>query len=73
MKYSVEQDLEDDLWYVYDKDTGKKVGEGFDSRRAATREMGRLDREGPDKSKSDDEEGDKKKKADEEHDEEHDH
>lgn len=46
MKYSVEQDSETGKWCVYENDgeSSKKVAE-FESRREATREMGRLQAE----------------------------
>ena len=44
MKYSVEQDKETEKWCVYDSDSGEKLSE-WDSRRQATREMGRLNTE----------------------------
>lgn len=44
MKYSIEQDEDTGKYCVYDSDTGKKLSE-WDTRREATREMGRLQTE----------------------------
>ncbi len=50
MKYSIEQDEDTGKYCVYDSDTGKKLSE-WDTRREATREMGRLQREEGSESK----------------------
>ena len=50
MHYSIEQDEETGKYCVYDSDTGKKLSE-WDTRREATREMGRLQREEAGESK----------------------
>lgn len=44
MKYSVEQDEETGKYCVYDSESGEKLSE-WDTRRQATREMGRLNTE----------------------------
>ncbi len=44
MKYSIEQDEETGKYCVYDSDSGEKLSE-WDTRRQATREMGRLNTE----------------------------
>lgn len=44
MKYSVEQDEETGKYCVYDSESGEKLSE-WDTRREATREMGRLNTE----------------------------
>lgn len=44
MKYSIEQDEETGKYCVYDSDSGEKLSE-WDTRREATREMGRLNAE----------------------------
>ena len=50
MHYSIEQDEETGKYCVYDSDSGKKLSE-WDTRREATREMGRLQREEGSESK----------------------
>lgn len=64
MHYSIEQDKDTEKYCLYDTDTGKKLSE-WDTRRQATREMGRLQREGDTSKKA----GDKKPDEDEEDDE----
>jgi hypothetical protein len=66
MKYSISQDPDTEMWCVYDSDTGEKLSE-WDSRRAASREMGRLEREEgkDDKDKKEEKSESKKKQADE--------
>lgn len=44
MKYSIEQDEETGKYCVYDSESGEKLSE-WDTRREATREMGRLNAE----------------------------
>ena len=44
LKYSIEQDEETGKYCVYDSDSGEKLSE-WDTRRQATREMGRLNAE----------------------------
>ncbi len=44
MKYSIEQDEETGKYCVYDSESGEKLSE-WDTRREATREMGRLNTE----------------------------
>ena len=44
MKYSIEQDEETGKYCVYDSESGEKLSE-WDTRRQATREMGRLNEE----------------------------
>lgn len=44
MHYSIEQDEATGKYCVYDSDSGEKLSE-WDTRREATREMGRLQRE----------------------------
>lgn len=44
LKYSIEQDEETGKYCVYDSDSGEKLSE-WDTRREATREMGRLNTE----------------------------
>lgn len=64
MKYSVDQDPESEMWCVYNSETGEKLSE-WDSRRAATREMGRLQREeGTDDKDTGKEKSESKKKED---------
>lgn len=62
MKYSIEQDEETGKYCVYDSESGEKLSE-WDTRREATREMGRLnaeDSKAPSKKKdaSDDDDDD---------------
>ncbi len=54
MRYSIEQDA-DGNWGVYEKESGKKLSDHGTDRRAASREMGRLEALPPKKPKDDSE------------------